>query len=54
MMIEGDSNWKSYGLNKKQADYCKAYIETGVKRKTIETQIRRAREKLRKIYRMEG
>ena len=28
--------------------------ETGVKRKTIETQIRRAREKLRKIYRMEG
>ena len=33
MMIEGDSNWKSYGLNKKQADYCKAYIETGVKRK---------------------
>lgn len=28
-------------------------IETGVKRKTIETQIRRAREKLRKIYRKE-
>lgn len=28
-------------------------IETNVKRKTIETQIRRAREKLRKIYRKE-